>query len=133
MANAERIKEYECQNYRLYMRAAEMDKAMHTLEGILRGIVIDQQVNLAEVKEVVAWYKQYEAYVSIHPFSELIPAISRAMEDGVVEQHEIDDMQWLCANLQTGSAYYDVITADIQKLQGILQGILADNDYVIKV
>ncbi len=38
----------------------------------------------------------------------------------------VQDILWLSNNLKAESEYYDVITSDMQKLHGILHGIMAD-------
>ena len=122
-----RLQDDETKRYRTFTSKAEKDKAIHTLEGILKGITIDNQINISEAIEVVDWYNHYEKYVNTHPFSELIPLIGKAIQDGILYQDELADILWLSQNISTESRYYDVITSDIQKLEGILHGILSDN------
>ncbi|MBO8136758.1 MAG: BRCT domain-containing protein [Desulfotomaculum sp.] len=113
--------------FRKYTFKSELDKAIHTLEGILKGIVIDNNVNKKEIEELTAWYNYYKNLVKKHPFSELIPTIAAALDDNFLDDEELKNLLWLCNNLKPDSVYYDVITNDIQKLHGILHGILADN------
>lgn len=121
------MKDYDSLDYVKYMHKAEVDKAMHTLEGILKGIAIDSIINQKEVDELKAWHHHYEWLVNKHPFSEVIPAIDIALRDNVLSAEELEDLLWLCKNFTTDSLYYNIITTDIQKLQGMLHGILADN------
>lgn len=121
------MKDYDSLNYLKFMHKAEVDKAMHTLEGILKGIAIDSLINSKEADELNAWYRHYEWLVNNHPFSEIIPAVAIALKDNVLTDEELKDLLWLCKNFTTDNIYYSMITTDIQKLQGILHGILADN------
>lgn len=114
-------------DYRIYTYKSEVDKAMHTLEGILKGIAIDNVINEKEASELKAWRQHYEALVDRHPFKELIPVAAKALEDNVLDSEELKDLLWLCRNFTTENIYYDIITSDIQKLEGILHGTLADN------
>lgn len=121
------MKDYDSMDYRKYNHRAEVDKAMHTLEGILKGIAIDGTINQKEVDELKTWHNHYEGLVSKHPFSELIPAIAIAIKDNVLSAEELNDLLWLCKNFTPDSSYYNIVTNDIQILHGILHGILADN------
>lgn len=111
-----------------FTRRQRIDRAVHTLEGILTGIAIDGTINPKEVEELKAWVNDHRKLVGNHPFTELIPAIDAALMDGIIDAEEQADLLWLCQNLQSGSTYYDETTSDIQRLQGILHGILADGE-----
>ncbi|MBE3586529.1 MAG: BRCT domain-containing protein [Thermoanaerobacter sp.] len=119
--------DYDSLHFRKYTYKAELDKALHTLEGILTGISIDGVITQKEIDELTSWCKRYSRFAKKHPFNELMPIIAAALDDGVLNKEEIEDLLWLCNNFKTGSLYYNIITTDIQKLQGILHGILADN------
>lgn len=106
----------------------ETDKALHTLEGILKGIYIDEKINKYEIIELTAWCASYMELIDIHPFSELIPLIEKYLEDGELTADEIEDLKWFIKNLTTKNLYFDLITSDIQRLEGIIHGILADNE-----
>jgi NAD-dependent DNA ligase len=107
-------------------RRQRVDTAIHTLEGILRGISIDGVISFKELNELKSWVEDNHCYLGNHPFSELIPKIDSALKDGVIDTEEQEDIIWLCQNLQSESIYYDEITSDIQRLHGLMHGILAD-------
>lgn len=104
-----------------------MDKAIHTLTGLLRGIAIDEDLNAPEIAEVINWSNEYRQLVNRAPFNELIPKLDEMMADGVIDPEELEDLLWVCRNLSPESEYYDDITNEIQVLQGILHGIMADD------
>ncbi|MDA7921299.1 BRCT domain-containing protein [Verrucomicrobiales bacterium] len=112
--------------YRHFTKRQIVDKAVHTLTGLLRGVSIDDELNADEIAEVLNWCDQYREVASRAPFSELIPKLDEIMEDQVIDEDELEDLLWLCKNLSPDSEYYDAITNQIQKLQGILHGIMAD-------
>lgn len=118
---------YLNKHIRKYTGKAELDKALHTLEGILKGIAIDETINQKEIDELKMWHYKYQDLIEEHPFNELIPTIAAILEDNIIDDEEYKNLLWLCDNLKTGSIYYNVITSDIQRLQGILHGILSDN------
>lgn len=121
------IANYEEMEYAKYTFKSELDKSLNTLEGIISGISIDKRVNLAEIVELSNWCDQYREMIYRKPFNELIPLIQTAIGDNLLSEEEIQDILWACNTFKGTSKYYDVITADIQKLHGIMHGILADN------
>jgi NAD-dependent DNA ligase len=125
------MEDYESLAFRKYTYKPEMDKAIHTLEGIVKGIAIDNVINSKEINELTNWYDFYKIWANKHPFNELIPLIADTLKDNIIDKEEAKDIIWLCNKLTTPNQYYDVITSDIQRLQGILQGILSDNDITV--
>lgn len=109
-----------------FTKRQRVDKAVHTLEGILKGIAIDGQLLPAECRELTQWCDDQRELLMHHPFTELVPKVQAALADGAISSEEQADILWLCRNLSSGSIYYDEITTDIQVLHGILHGILAD-------
>jgi NAD-dependent DNA ligase len=103
-----------------------LDKAIHTLEGILKGIGIDSVIAEEEVRELSRWRTEHLEFASHHPFTEVMPKVDAALQDGVISMDERDDLLWVCNNLHTESTYYDAVTSDIQRLHGMLHGLLAD-------
>ena len=75
---------------------------------------------------MISWCNSYELYSAIKPIQEIIEVINDFLSDGILDKDEKEDILWLCNNFTTNNVYFDVITSDIQKLQGILTGILAD-------
>ncbi len=119
--------EQDHKDYKIYTYRSEFDKALHTLEGMLKGISIDRELNHDEIYELINWCNLYKKFLKNNPFNELIPLIERSVDDNYLSQDEIEDILWVCDNFKTGNIYYDVVTSDIQRLQGILHGILSDN------
>jgi NAD-dependent DNA ligase len=107
-------------------RKYRTEKACHSLAGILEGIVIDNQINPLEIEYLKIWLADHKDISSRAPFNELTQAVSAALEDGVIDNEERADILWLCHRFSTNGDGYDFITTDLQHLQGILTGILAD-------
>ncbi len=103
-----------------------MDKAVHTLEGILKGMSIDGRLNRAECQELGRWCEEHRALLGRHPFTEFVPRVHAAISDGMISEEEQADILFLCRNLSSESIYFDELTKGIQVLHGILHGILAD-------
>ncbi|MDF1659660.1 MAG: BRCT domain-containing protein [Verrucomicrobiales bacterium] len=113
-------------NYRHFTKRQTVDKAVHTLTGMLRGVAIDDELNAAEVAEVLNWCNQYREIANRAPFDELVPRLDQMLKDGILDSDELDELLWLCKNISPGSEYYDEITNEIQSLQGMLHGVMAD-------
>ena len=113
--------------YKHFTERQRVDKAVHTLTGLLRGVAIDDELNAPEIAEVLNWCREYRELVSHAPFNELIPKLDEIMKDGVIDPDELEDLLWVCKNLSPESEYYDDITNEMQQLQGMLHGILADD------
>lgn len=119
---------HDAMGYRKYTYKSEFDKAIHTLKGIIMGIALDKEINKFEIEELINWCNLHNRFIQINPFKELIPLIEKSVEDKELSIEEREDILWLCNNVTSGNKYYDVITSDIQRLQGLLHGILSDNN-----
>ena len=114
--------------YRQCTKPAELHKAINTLRGLVAGINSDLTVDDKEVVELVHWCELQSYLRDRHPFSEILPVVEHACEDGVVTADEAKDILWLCNNFADNSSYYDVVTSSIQFLAGMLHGLLADGE-----
>lgn len=114
-------------SYFQYSYKSMLDKAIHTLEGIVKGIAIDGKINKSEINELNSWCNDYTEFSNRSPFNELIPLIKEAIADEILTKEESEGILWFAKNLTTPNLYFDIISADIQRLQGILHGVLADN------
>ncbi len=120
MLNEDNAQYYE------YTGPQRFDKAMHTLEGIVRGITIDDKVTKNELSVLTNWISTHREFSNRHPFNEVIPRLHEILEDGIIDDEEKADILWLCNKLTTDNTYFSTVTADMQRLQGILGGIIAD-------
>ena len=117
---------YDNELYLKYMSKAEIDKAFHYLEGILKGINIDNVINERERVELKNWCDYYIGYTHVNAIQDVVNVIKNSVSDGMITAEEYENLLWLCNNFNTNNIYFDAITSDIQRLQGILQGIIAD-------
>lgn len=112
--------------YYRFTGPARLDKAMHTLEGLLEGITIDSRTTDQELARLTAWMGEHMEWSDRHPFNEIIPRLSEILSDRIVDEEEKADLLWLCKRLKTDEEYYCEVTSDMQRLQGVLDGISAD-------
>jgi hypothetical protein len=113
-------------SYRVYTGKSEAHKAFNSLRGIIEGIALDTQINQKEIDELEWWCDKHEFLANRNPFNDLITNIQVIISDNVVTEEEIKDMKWVCDKFKDGFEYYDEFTSDLQVLQGICHGILAD-------
>lgn len=122
------VSDYDSMSYRKYTKKSEFDKAVHTLIGIINGIALDNEITAAEMDELKHWCIIHKHLSDKYPFKELIDLIDEALIDNELTSDEIEDILWVCNNYRKESKYYDLITTDLQELQGILHGIMADDE-----
>lgn len=107
---------------------ARADKAISSLKGILLGINSDGEINESEIKELKEWSKKHQELINRNPFKEFMTIIQETIENRIPEKETIEDMFWLCQKYESDNYYYNGVTTDLQTLQGICHGILADGE-----
>jgi len=113
-------------DYFLFTGRARLSRDMHILEGYLQGLVADQRVRDVELRQLADWLGNHNEFADRHPFNEVIPRVQKIVANGIVDEEERADLLWLSNRFSTDNEYYDEVTSDMQRLQGILAGILAD-------
>jgi NAD-dependent DNA ligase len=113
--------------YRKYMKKAEFEKALNALNGIILGVIADDVMNEMEISELKHWCFLYDIYSNRHPFKEIIHLILTSIDDKVLTSEEKADILWVFDSYKNRNQYFDMVTSDIQVLQGILHGVLGDN------
>jgi NAD-dependent DNA ligase len=111
--------------HKIFLRKANLDRTINELLGIFEGISIDGKINQKENQFISSWILFHENMITSHPFTELVPLLTKAIQDGVIDDEEKSDIQWLCNKLRSKD-YFDQITADLQSLQSVLAGIISD-------
>ena len=119
----------ELRDYRRFMKKEEMHKSLNLLIGILSGISADGIVNEAESNEIKNWYSIHSYLLNVYPFSEILPSIKLAFQDDVFDIEEANGILWLCKKFTDShqeDLYFDLLTSQIQLLEGKLHGIVSD-------
>jgi hypothetical protein len=111
--------------YIKFTSRARLDKSINSLLGLIEGIAIDGAINESEVGFLNLWLEEHADVRDRHPYSELVPVVRAALDDGVLTQDERDDIIWLCEKLRS-TEFYDKTTADLQRLHAVLGGIVSD-------
>jgi hypothetical protein len=102
------------------------DKAIQTLKGILHGIILDGEVNELENLELNKWALEHKHLINKNPFNEFITIIAEATSGRIPPLEAVEDLYWLAQKYESDAHYYNALTSDLQVLQGICHGILAD-------
>lgn len=111
--------------YRKYTGKSELDKAVNSLLGIIEGISIDGVINSNEALYLATWLKEHRDFETTHPFTEFYPILDRVQLDQKLSKEQYENISWLCEKIRS-TEFYDEITADLQRLQGILASIASD-------
>lgn len=116
---------------------ARADKAINSLKGLLLGILSDDIIDVKEMDELRLWAKEHYNLINRNPFREFMLLIENTASNKIPAKEAVEDLYWLCQKYEHDSIYYNEITSDLQLLQGIFHGILADgvlnNDEVFKL
>lgn len=105
---------------------ARADKAINSLKGILLGINSDEKVNEKEISELMQWAKNHQNLINRNPFKEFMIMIQAMVSENIPATETIEDLFWLCQKYEEDNYYYKALTSDLQTLQGLCHGILAD-------
>ncbi|MBN2899175.1 MAG: hypothetical protein JXO44_10420 [Clostridia bacterium] len=104
----------------------ELEHSIHLLEGLLKGIAFDKRINEKEIDEINHWIATHEVFREHYPYTVLIPLLSSVLVDGIITEEEKQDVLWFCNKISTDNLLFDMVASDLQRLQGILHGILSD-------
>ena len=115
--------------YRRYTSKAEAHKAFNTLCGIVEGIAMDNKINDNEIRELESWCENHQHLMHSNPFRDVISNIQSLLTDSDDFCLEtIEDIKWLCEIHKDEFSYYKTFSSDLQILNGILHGIMADGE-----
>ena len=121
----------ELRDYRRFMKKEEMHKSLNSLIGILSGILADGTIDSAEYNELKNWYSLHDYLLNVFPFSEILPSVRLAFQDDVLDIEEVEGILWLCQKFidtHQEDLYFNLITSQIQQLEGMLHGIVSDGE-----
>lgn len=120
------------QDIRVFNGPRRLEKAMHMLEGIVRGVTLDSRLNDSELIVLADWIGENAEFRNKHPFTEVVPRLERIVNGSIFDEEERADILWLCEQFTTGSNHFDEVTTDLQILHGIMGGIAADSEVTVE-
>lgn len=116
------------QSLKIYTAKAQADKAISSLKGILLGINLDEEINDKEINELKKWVVSNNELINRNPFNEFMSIIENTISNKIPPKETIEDLYWLCQKYENDNVYYNTVTSDLQILQGLCHGILADGN-----
>ncbi len=79
-------------NRRQWTRFSEDTQSLNLLKGLLLGVTCDNVLTEAEVMSLKNWVDNNRQLEGHYPFDFVLSEIDKALEDGVLEQAELDHM-----------------------------------------
>jgi NAD-dependent DNA ligase len=117
---------------KIFTAKSQADKAISSLKGILLGINLDNEVNEREINELRKWVTTHKDLINRNPFNEFMTIIEETISNKIPPIETIEDLYWLCQKYESDNYYYNGVTTDLQTLQGLCHGILADGNITDK-
>ncbi|GEM_PF-5726942 len=105
----------------------ESSAAFHTLEGYIRGLWMDGQVNSSELEGLRSWVESHQDLMKYTPFDRVFPLLETIMEDGSFDSGEYEQLLWELEAFKLQSDYLSGSDGDLRSFFGMLQGILSDD------
>lgn len=84
------IKKKESHKY--HTQYTEQTKSLQTLHGFLQGVIADNILTESEVLALRAWLNDNISLRGQYPFDRVYDVIEAALDDGILEQKELEDM-----------------------------------------
>jgi len=107
-------------------RITDTSRAIHVLEGILKGIAADKKINIEEMYELKRWLDNHKNLSDVYPFSEAYELIDSVLEDGIIDKEEQEEILDFCNSFEALDGPIDRLTKEMRNLHGFLHGIIAD-------
>ena len=126
--SSELFSSFDNKNYLRFTTPANVERDLHVLMGVISGVVCDQQINEKERQQLEAWLSAMRDHTTREPYSSIIDVVSYSLTDNVLTNEEKENILWLCSKFVDEKPYYDLFTRDLQKLSGVIYGIVADRD-----
>lgn len=113
-----------------FMGNAISDKSINTFLGFLEGVTIDGKINEKEIDAILEWYKNMPELNSSQ-FEMLFKVLSEITTvDGIGDEEKERFIKVL--NLFKSTEFYKKNTADVQRLHGLLAGLVCDSDLMLE-
>lgn len=120
------MKDMDISTLNVITSRSRADKAISSLKGLLIGINLDGEVNQTEINELKLWANNHKEIINRNPFKEFMVVIDETVANNIPSKEAVEDLYWLCQKYENDNYYYNTVTSDLQILQGICHGILAD-------
>ena len=108
-------------------KVTHLQRSTEMLYGHLKGIAFDDDLNDTEIAKLQGWLESHGSLSSQWPFSEIKERLDAILSDGIIEQHEREELCEWCQDLaRPDHPGYDIVDQSIRLLHGALQGMQSD-------
>lgn len=90
---------------------------LHTLHGILYGILSDGKINYTELEYLKAWLNDHYHLETMFPYDEIYSLLHTVMEDGVLNSHEEKLLKVFFSDFVDTSSSYNINLDEIHELK----------------
>jgi len=101
-------------------------RAIDVLEGFLKGISADSEINDYELDALEKWLYNHIDLADIYPFSDLYGIIKKSITERYMEESVRDELIDFCQNFTADLGPVQKLTSEMRKLHGFLHGIISD-------
>lgn len=110
------------------IRKNYIDRSIQRLYGILEGVSADYILRDEEVLNLKNWLEINEYISKYEPFNELNKRIAEALEDGILDTDEKEELLEWCQEYCEGDCIAaNATTLAVRRLHGVLHGLIIDN------
>jgi hypothetical protein len=126
--NTANFDSFDNESYQRFSNPSLIEKDLQTLVGIIKGIKSDNIISESEYSGVIKWINSKKKYEDKQPYKEAIELIRQALSDNILTDEECKNIIWYCNQYIKKTGYFGVVSSSIQKLTGIIKGIVIDNE-----
>ncbi|MCK8043435.1 hypothetical protein MSG37_00925 [Shewanella sp. 1CM18E] len=119
----------DAQPYGRFNQAANIEKAIASLHGILLGITADSKLKPAEHAFLDLWLRTHGEVSDDPDMVDIVDVLNDVLEDGIIDEDEHDDLFCLINDVNNVRGFNEPSSHNqVNQLLGLLQGISADNE-----
>lgn len=102
-------------------------QAIQTLIGLIQGIAIDLHIDDQELALLNLWLETHAPLLADSGFEPILQQLTPILHQRSLNHAKRLQLLQLCQELHHSDSFFDQLSNDLQQLQGLLTGILADN------
>ena len=110
----------------------EEGRSIQVIEGLLKGIAADNEINMHEVKSLKEWLDNHSHFRDMYPYADLYDIISKIFAEKRVSKYLQSELLDFCNSFYVKDGVYDSFTSEMRILHGYISGIMADGVINIK-
>lgn len=119
---------FDTESYIRFTSPGVIHRDLETLNGIVAGIIADGDVNVKEHAGLKGWLDKTKPYELKQPYKAVIEVLNEAMADDILTTEEGKNIIWFCEKYTKANPYYDALSAGVQKLHGVVKGMVIDQE-----